>query len=423
MLYQIYAMTVKDFKVMLKDRGALIVLFIMPVIFIFVMTSAGSGGVVNDDQPLEILVVNEDSGELADQAIADLNELEGMQLIEAVNGRSLTKPAADELIVEGEYSVAVWFPANFSDQILAAAMDASVETAVVTFIVDPALDARFLAPVQGSVVGFIERTVASAQAPVQIEAAFDEMAGAFPAQQAPLVTQVGELFVDGMVNGQDADESNSGVSFAQVSPAGYEVVEYPTSEEQNVPAYTLFGVFFIMQVMATGLLQERQDGTFRRLLAAPLPRTAMLIGKVLPYYLINIIQVALMFAIGVFVFGMGLGNHPLGLILVTLAAAAASTGLGLMLASLSRTPEQAGGLAALLSVGLAAIGGMFMPRFAMPEFMQTLALLTPHAWALEGFQDVIVRGLGITAVFNELLVLGLFALVFFIISVWRFRFE
>lgn len=423
MLYQIYAMTVKDFKVMLKDRGALIVLFIMPVIFIFVMTSAGSGGVVNDDQPLEILVVNEDSGELADQAIADLNELEGMQLIEAVNGRSLTKPAADELIVEGEYSVAVWFPANFSDQILAAAMDASVETAVVTFIVDPALDARFLAPVQGSVVGFIERTVASAQAPVQIEAAFDEMAGAFPAQQAPLVTQVGELFVDGMVNGQDADEFNSGVSFAQVSPAGYEVVEYPTSEEQNVPAYTLFGVFFIMQVMATGLLQERQDGTFRRLLAAPLPRTAMLIGKVLPYYLINIIQVALMFAIGVFVFGMGLGNHPLGLILVTLAAAAASTGLGLMLASLSRTPEQAGGLAALLSVGLAAIGGMFMPRFAMPEFMQTLALLTPHAWALEGFQDVIVRGLGITAVFNELLVLGLFALVFFIISVWRFRFE
>lgn len=423
MLYQIYAMTVKDFKVMLKDRGALIVLFIMPVIFIFVMTSAGSGGVVNDDQPLEILVVNEDSGGLAAQAISDLNELDGMQLIEEVDGRSLTKPAADELIVEGEYSVAVWFPANFSDQILAAAMDASVETAVVTFIVDPALDARFLAPVQGSVVGFIERTVASAQAPVQIEAAFDEMAGAFPAQQAPLVTQVGELFVDGMVNGQDADESNSGVSFAQVSPAGYEVVEYPTSEEQNVPAYTLFGVFFIMQVMATGLLQERQDGTFRRLLAAPLPRTAMLIGKVLPYYLINIIQVALMFAIGVFVFGMGLGNHPLGLILVTLAAAAASTGLGLMLASLSRTPEQAGGLAALLSVGLAAIGGMFMPRFAMPEFMQTLALLTPHAWALEGFQDVIVRGLGITAVFNELLVLGLFALVFFIISVWRFRFE
>ncbi len=423
MLYQIYAMTVKDFKVMLKDRGAMVVLFILPVIFIFVMTSAGSGGVADDDQPMEILVVNDDSGELADEAIVDLNDLEGMRLIQEVDGRFLTKAAADELIVDGEYSVAVWFPEDFTDQILDAATDASAETAVVTFIVDPALDARFLAPVQGSVVGFIERTVATAQAPVQIEAAFDQMAGSFPAQQAPLVTQVGDMFVDGMVNGDDVDVFNSGVSFERVSPAGYEVVEYPTSEEQNVPAYTLFGVFFIMQVMATGLLKERQDGTFRRLLAAPLPRAAMLVGKVLPYYLINIVQVVLMFAVGVFVFDMSLGNHPFGLVLVTLAAAGASTGLGLMLASLSRTPEQAGGLAALLSVALAAIGGMFLPRFAMPEFMQTLSLLTPHAWALEGFQDVIVRGLGVTAVFNEVAALSLFALVFFAISLWRFRFE
>ena len=151
----------------------MVVLFILPVIFIFVMTSAGSGGVADGDQPLEILVVNEDSGELADKAIADLNEQEGMRLIEAIDGRSLTKSAADELIVNGAYGVAVWFPENFSDQILDAATDSSAETAVVTFIVDPAMDSRFLAPVQGSVKGFIERTVATAQAPVQIEAAFD----------------------------------------------------------------------------------------------------------------------------------------------------------------------------------------------------------------------------------------------------------
>ena len=136
-----------------------------------------------------------------------------------------------------------------------------------------------------------------------------------------------------MVNGQEVDVFNSGVSFERASPAGYEVVEYPTSEEQNVPAYTLFGVFFIMQTMATGLLKERQDGTFRRLLAAPLSRTAMLIGKVIPYYLINVVQVGLMFAIGVLVFGMSLGNQPLGLVFVTLATAGAATGLGLMLAS------------------------------------------------------------------------------------------
>lgn len=423
MFYQIYALTVKDFKVMMKDRGAMIVLFIMPMIFIFVMTSAGSGGVADGAQPMQILVVNEDAGALAIEAIAELNGLEGMELVEAVDGRSLTKPIAEELIVNGDYGVVVVFPTDFSAQILAAATDDGMETAVVTFIVDPALDARFLAPIQGTVVGFIERTAATAQAPVQIATAFAEMAEAFPAEQVPFVTQIGEMFVAEMEHGGDTAVANSGVSFAQASPTGYEVVEYPTSEEQNVPAYTLFGVFFIMQVMATGLLKERQDGTFRRLLAAPLPRTAMLVGKVIPYYLINIVQVGLMFGIGVFVFGMGLGTHPFGLVLVTLATAGAATGLGLMLASVSKTPEQAGGLAALLSVALAAIGGMFLPRFAMPEFMQTLSLMTPHAWALEGFQDVIVRGLGVTAVLNEVAVLLLFALAFFLISLWRFRFD
>lgn len=423
MLYQIYAMTVKDFKVMMKDRGAMVVLFILPVIFIFVMTSAGTGGVPDDDRPMQILVVNEDSGVLANEAIAELNGLEGMDLIESVEGKTVTPTTADELIVAGSYRVAVVFPADFSAQILAAATDAGAETAVVTFIVDPALDTRFLAPIQGSVVGYIERTAATAQTPVRIEAAFGDMAAQFPAEQAPFVTQIGDLFVEGMVASQKTAVPNRGVSFEQTSPAGYEVVEYPTTEEQNVPAYTLFGVFFIMQAMATGLLREREDGTFRRLLAAPISRMAMLVGKVIPYYLINIIQVGLMFAIGVLVFDMSLGVHPFGLVLVTMAASAASTGLGLMLASVSRTPAQAGSLAALLSVALAATGGMFLPRFAMPEFMQTLALFTPHAWALEGFQDVIVRGLGITAVLNEVAVLLLFASTFFAISLWRFRFD
>ena len=422
MLYQIYAMTVKDFKVMMKDRGAMVVLFILPVIFIFVMTASGMGGTSDDDRPMQILVVNEDQGALADEAIAELNGLDGMRLIETEDGQAITPTTADELIVAGSYRVAVIFPADFSAKIVAAATDAEAETAVVTFVVDPALDTRFLAPIQGSVVGYIERTAATAQTPVRIEAAFGEMAEAVPEAQAPFVTQVGEMFVAGMES-QETAVVNSGISFEQISPAGYEVVEYPTAEEQNVPAYTLFGVFFIMQAMATGLLKERQDGTFRRLLAAPLPRTAMLIGKVIPYYLINLIQVALMFGIGVFVFDMSLGTHPFGLVLVTMAASGASTGLGLMLASVSKTPEQAGSLAALLSVALAAIGGMFMPRFAMPEFMQTMALFTPHAWALEGFQDVIVRGLGVTAVLNEVAVLLLFSAIFFAVALWRFRFD
>ena len=218
-------------------------------------------------------------------------------------------------------------------------------------------------------------------------------------------------------------ERNLGVRFEQVAPEAYQVTRFPTSVEQNVPGYTIFGVFFIVQVLATSILREKQDGTFRRLLVAPLPRPALLLGKLLPYYLINLIQIASMFAIGKFVFGMNLGSSPEAMIVITLATAAAATGLGLLVAALGKTPEQIGGLSTMLALTLAAIGGMMVPTFAMPEFMQAISKISPHAWALSGFQDIIVRGLGLQDVLFEVAILSGFALLFFIFAVWRFRFQ
>jgi ABC-2 type transport system permease protein len=176
-------------------------------------------------------------------------------------------------------------------------------------------------------------------------------------------------------------------------------------------------------VVATSILREKQDGTFRRLMVAPMSRAALLIGKVLPYYLVNLLQVAVMFAVGVIIFGMTLGNDPLALVLLTLAAAAASTGLGLLVSALGKTAEQIGGLSTLLVITLAAIGGVMVPSYVMPDFMQTLSRISPHAWALAGYQDVIVRGLGTAAIMPEVGVLMLFAAVFFSLAVWRFKFE
>jgi ABC-2 type transport system permease protein len=182
-------------------------------------------------------------------------------------------------------------------------------------------------------------------------------------------------------------------------------------------------VFFIVQVLATSMLSEKQDGTFCRLMVAPLPRTAMLLGKLLPFYIVNLIQVASMFAIGHFVFNMSLGHAPLAMVMITLATAAAATGLGLLVATLGKTPEQIGGFSTMLALTLAALGGMMVPVFSMPEFMQKISKISPHNWALSGYQDVIVRGLGLADVWLEAGVLGGFALVFFLFAVWRFRFQ
>lgn len=426
MLHQIYAITVKNVKTLLRDRGGMVSLFAMPIMFILVMSVAlqSSYQVGGSDRPIEILAVNQDQGALAGEAIADLNSLEGITILEEIDADTLTRARAEELIMEGTYRVALVFPEDFSRKILDAVSQTEAPQAQVTFIADPTTSSQFLSPIQGTVQGFIERTAAYAQTPLQIQAGFAEIAQSVPAQQQGFLDRVAAQFLEGFSGGQDEEASyQSPVTFERVAPASFAVEEFPDSVEQNVPGYTIFGVFFIVQVLAGSLLQEKQEGTFRRLLVAPLSQSALLLGQLLPYYLINIIQVALMFAVGNLVFGMSLGSSPLALLLVTMALAAAATGLGLLVAALGKTPKQVNGISTLLALTLAAVGGMMVPTFVMPEFMQLLAKISPHHWALIGYQDVIVRGLGVEAILLEISVLMGFAVVFFGFAVWRFRFE
>lgn len=427
MLYQVFAITLKDLQILVRDRGGLASLFLMPVMFILVMSTAlrGAFSSGNSSNPTPLIVVNLDAGELAGTAIADLKTVDGITIEATWEGQPVTRVMAEQLIRDGKRRVALVFPGDFTERILERATNLTAPAATVTFIADPASGAQFLGPIQGSVQGFILRVAAYAQAPRQIGAVFGDMAAEADPQTAPIIVQIGSAFAQQLQDsrGLGGSASDSSVVFETTAPADFKIEKFPDSVQHSVPGYAIFGVFFIAQVLATSILREKQEGTFRRLLVAPLPRPALLVGKLLPYYLVNLTQVALMFAVGVIVFKMSLGNDGLALVLVTLAASAASTGLGLLVAALGKTPEQIGGLSSLLVVTLAALGGVMVPTFIMPPFMQTLSKLSPHAWALAGYQDVIVRGLGVNAVIPEVGALLLFAATFFMTAVWRFRFD
>jgi ABC-2 type transport system permease protein len=107
---------------------------------------------------------------------------------------------------------------------------------------------------------------------------------------------------------------------------------------------------------------------------------------------------------------------------VSCALAAAANGLGLLVAALGKTEAQVDGFSVLLAITLAALGGMMVPTFIMPDVMKTLSLFTPHAWALAGYHDIIIRGLGVKGILTEASVLLWFASSFFVIALWRFRF-
>ena len=412
MTYQIIAITLKELKVLWLDREALALLFAMPMFFILVMSfalegvfQAGSKG-----HPIEILVSHRNGGPLADQAIADLKRMEGFILIETYEGVPLTPDKAERLISRGVYPLALLFPERYTEQVLQTSKDPQKEKATVYLISDPAMNLQLLATIKGAIQGAIERRVLLARIPQRLK----EMFGTIEGMEGQLASALGDTNV--------GERERSGVDFIHAFPKGFNPGRRPTATEQNVPAYTIFGVFFIVLTLASSFLQEKRDGTFQRILAAPLSKTALLIGKLLPYYLVNLIQIALMFCIGVVVFGIRLGHLP-ALVIVSLALAAAANGLGLLVAALGKTEPQVNALSVLLAITLSALGGMMVPTFIMPDLMKTLSHFTPHAWALAGYHDIIIRGLGMKEVLTEMAVLLGFASFFFVIALWRFRFD
>lgn len=424
MIRQILSMTWKDLKILAKDPGGLSTLFLMPAAFIVIMSLALGGTYSTDDQPLQVLTVNQDTGRAGKQIVDGLTSTGGLKIETKWQGKTLTRARAEKLIVEGKRQVAVVIPTDFSKSIQGSGFG-NAKTPRIDLISDPAVSSQVLGPIEGALSGLSQQAAMTSMVPQGIDDMFTylESTGAkIPAEERAKMKK--EALRSGGVQ-----TGGSMVNIKQTYPTGMRVEKSPNVVQQNVPGWALFGVFFIAPILAASFLEEKQLGTLRRLLAAPAPRPILLLGKLVPYFVVNIVQITLMFAVGAFLMPLlgtprlDLGAHPEALIPISLAASLAATGLGLLLAALLKTQEQIGGVGSLLAVVLAAIGGVMVPRVIMPQFMRDFGLISPHAWGLDAYQDVLVRGYGIAEILPETGALLLFAVAFFAIALLRFKWE
>jgi ABC-2 type transport system permease protein len=411
-IHQILSTTWKDLKILIKDFGGIATLFLMPLMFIIVMSTAlqgmFNGGM--DTQPRRLPVVNLDRGECAAQVITALDGIDGIVVETKWEAKTLTRELAEKLVAAGNYPIVIVFPDDFSEQIEARIEDSGT-TASVELITDPAISVAFIAPIQGMVFGAAERVAETQVVQARIAAGLASAFAELPFEARPALERIAIV-----------KDDESVVDLVQMSPAEMRIEVEPDTYQQNVPGYTVLGVFFIVGTMAASILAEKKEGTFQRLLVAPLPKFVLLAGKILPYYLVNLIQIGIMFCVAHLLFGMAFGDL-VALITISMALAAAATGLGIMIAAIVKTDTQIGGFTSLLTLTMSALGGCLMPTFIMPSFLQTLSRIIPHAWAMQGFQDVLVRGYGLMEILPEACILLGFAAVFFLIGVWRFRFE
>ncbi|TJY62323.1 ABC transporter permease [Sinimarinibacterium sp. CAU 1509] len=171
----------------------------------------------------------------------------------------------------------------------------------------------------------------------------------------------------------------------------------PTSVQQNVPAWLIFAMFFAVIPLASAFVVERQQGSLLRLRVLGVSSTLLLASKVLPYYLVNLLQMVVMIAIGVWLVpALGgdrftVGHSVFGLWMIGTATSLAAIGLALLVAVRVRTTLQATIAGGAISLILAALGGVMVPKLVMPATMQQLTGVSPMAWSLEGFWDIVLR--------------------------------
>ena len=213
------------------------------------------------------------------------------------------------------------------------------------------------------------------------------------------------------------------ISFKEVSPQTGDKEIVPKCVQHNVPAWTLFAIFFIIVPLSINMVKEKSQGTFVRLRTNPVSYLTVLGGKTLVYLSVCMIQFGLMLVIGVYFFpsiglpSLDVSNKIPMLFLVALFAGLAAIGLGLLLGTVARTQEQSAPFGATLVVILAAMGGVWVPVFIMPGFMQVLSNLSPMNWGLNAFYDVFLRNVGLMGILPDITLLFLFFILTTSISI------
>lgn len=412
------SITYKDLQIFFKDRGSVIVLVLLPLLFVVVMSGAlGSIGQSQEkDSRTSLPAVNLDNGAMA-QALLD-----GIDKAGGVRVEPYTETDAATALDEASVPFVLTIPQGFS---------ADVETGRPTalhFVVHQDADRTKAEAVRLVIEGVTRdlslqiQLLAALEQMGQMQAGSPEAAEAFSVErmQAQATSQFKSASLQPLVDvvqkvpEQEAErEENEGLTLADVA----------------VPGVAVLFVFMTAQNTARSIFDEKEVGSFRRLLAAPMSKAALLIGKMLPNFITGLVQLVVIFAFGIFgLKALGLtpitmGKSPLAVVLVSVLLSICSSAFGILLAALARTPNQIGGLSSLLLWLMGLLGGAFVPLFLLERFLGPVPKIVPHYWANHALTNLMVRGLGLADVTLDLLVLLGFTVVFFAIGLWRFDFD
>lgn len=431
--YQFLAVFIKEFHLLRRDRGGLAVLFVMPIALVLIVCLVQDNILkVSGATTIRLVLLDHDQGAVGQSFIKQLNDAGSFDV--SVFDQQMSVEHAKEKVSDGVWQVGVYLP-EASSQRLKGAIDAQVKSAmrgdsVTSTTTDPAqvameyfFDPAIQGGLQAGVRGMLTQLVAQETLKLKMVA----LQTFLPQQiEHHVSAELGPMF--GQVLAQKPfalnfpSDETSLFQAVQVNAKG--VVITPTSIQHNIPAWSLFGIFFIILPLSGVILQERSQGVYHRLLLVPGQHLGLLFGRVCAYLVLNMVQFSLMLMIGFFILPL-LGTDVLQLngqgllfFIVALCSGLAACGFGVLLGVVARSQQQAIMIAAVAIVISAALGGIMVPVYMMPKVMQSFSVFSPLGWGLEAFQTLLLRGGTLHDIVSQLLTLLLCFSMCLLIS-WR----
>lgn len=407
--------TRKDIKILLKERGTLLYLFVIPLLFILAFAGAVSVESKPKEEVIGLPVVNLDEGNGASSTLLEaLNRGGGIQYA------LYDQAQAESLLEKGKIKRVLTIPANYAADLqdghpvtlhLVSASDAnSAKTEAVYRVVagvasDLSLESQLIASFRQ--MADMQAAVSPEQQVFTTEIIIEQAQSQFARSRTEPLLSLEESWPEHLLE-EDEQEIN------------------PLSV--YVPGFAVLFIFLTAQTTAQSIYEEKKEGNFRRLLAAPISKPTILLGKMTPNFITGLIQVVVLFSAGIFLFPllgldrMSLGNDPLALVLTCLVVLLCSTSLGVLIAAVARSEGQIMGLG---SVVLWAFGfaGIWLTQMPSSSLFGTITKFIPHCWANQALLDLLVRGQGLADISTSILALLGFTAVFLAIGLWRFDFN
>ena len=393
MLFKLWATIIKDVRVMLRDKVGILLMFIMPIALVIVVTSIqNSTFQLMNKNKLVLLMVNQDTGKLSPQLIQAIDNIGMFRVSQLPKSNNLA--VINSKLHAKEAELAIFIPADFSVKVAERAQ-VSANKALKSF----GLDSVSAKPNSGSTnpINMYYNPVLQEQLRLSVNGALRSALQLVESRETlrNLYFSINDKPLPAALE-KEMLSSKTVINQIPTSRNGDRLI--PNATQHNVPAWTIFAMFFIVMSLGGSIVREKVSGSFIRLKTMPTNYLVGLVSKQITYLGVTMVQALVIFAIGVWLFpyiGLPVLNIPTdiaGLILVTLLTGWCAVSYAICVGVFAKTQEQANGFGAVSIVIMAAIGGLMVPSYIVSGPMKVLINFSPLHWCIEAYYGLFLEG-------------------------------